>query len=116
MALKRMVIEYGMGASLRRQDYTGAARRAVENALWRNSLTLAELFGLERHDMMVELQVGVQQPDQVDVEALKPIFPYGAPRVRAVFGGLDMEKPDGSGATLIANCAVIVSFDMEDGA
>ncbi|APX88426.1 hypothetical protein BV394_00675 [Brevirhabdus pacifica] len=116
MPRKRMVIEYGMGTSLRRQDYTQAARRAVENALWRNSLTLAELFGFARDDMRIEVEIGVQKPEAVDTEALKGIFPYGAPEIRARHGGLDTPKPDGNGATLIANCAIIVSFDMDSAA
>ncbi len=114
MPRKRMVIEYGMGTSLRRRDYTQAARRAVENALWRNSLTLAELFGFPRDAMQIEVEIGVQQPDQVNTEELKSIFPYGSPTITARHGGLDTPKPDGEGATLIANCAIIVSFDMED--
>ena len=36
-----------MGSSLRRQDYTEAAVRAVKDALWHNSVILAELFGRE---------------------------------------------------------------------
>ncbi|MFT6105690.1 MAG: hypothetical protein ACJA1E_002124, partial [Paracoccaceae bacterium] len=42
MAQKRLLTEFGMGTSLRRQDYTQAARRAVEDALWHNSINLAE--------------------------------------------------------------------------
>jgi hypothetical protein len=30
-----------------------------------------------------------------------------------VAGGLDVPKPDGTGKTIIANAAVLVSFDME---
>jgi hypothetical protein len=47
MAKKRMVMELGMGSSLRQQDYTRAACRAVEDALWHNSLSIADAFGLE---------------------------------------------------------------------
>ena len=35
-----------MGSSLRQQDYTRAACRAVEDALWHNSLSIADAFGL----------------------------------------------------------------------
>ena len=38
MAKTRIALELGMGTSLRRQDYTKAACRAVEDALWHNSL------------------------------------------------------------------------------
>jgi hypothetical protein len=30
-----------------------------------------------------------------------------------VEGGLDIDKPDGSGRTIIANAAVVVYFNME---
>ena len=46
MAKKRIVLELGQGTSLRNENYTRAAKRAVENALWKNSLSFAELFGL----------------------------------------------------------------------
>jgi len=40
----RLLTEFGIGTSLRRQDYTQAALRAVRDALWRNSINLAELL------------------------------------------------------------------------
>jgi len=55
----------------------------------------------------------VQKPEAVDREALLGVFPYGQPRISVLQGGLDVDKPDGSGTTVIANAAVIVSFDME---
>jgi hypothetical protein len=41
------------------------------------------------------------------------VLPYGNGEVKLVEGGLDIEKPDGSGVTIMANAAIIVSFDME---
>ena len=90
MAKTRIALELGMGTSLRRQDYTKAACRAVEDALWHNSLSLAEAFGFEKSDMIIDVEIGVQCPQQVDID-----------------------KPDGSGRTIIANAAVVVYFDME---
>ena len=113
MAKKRMVMELGMGSSLRQQDYTRAACRAVEDALWHNSLSIADAFGLDRSAMIIEVEIGVQQPEKVDTDKVGAILPYGQVAVRAVHGGLDVPKPDGSGATIIANAAVVVSFDME---
>ena len=63
MAKKRIALELGMGSSLRRGDYTSAAKRAVENALWRNSLTVADAFGLPREAMLVDVEVAVQKPE-----------------------------------------------------
>ena len=42
---KRVALELGQGTSLRSGDYTRAAVRAVKDALWHNSLTMAQAFG-----------------------------------------------------------------------
>ena len=113
MAKTRIALELGMGTSLRRHDYTKAACRAVQDALWHNSLSLAEAFGFEKTDMLIEVEIGVQRPDEVDVGQVAAIFPYGNTSVHVVEGGLDIAKPDGKGRTIIANVAVVVYFDME---
>ena len=113
MAKTRVLVEFGMGTSLRREDYTEAAKRAVKDALWHNSVTLAELFDFPKDAMIIDAEIGVAQPDQVDVEAIKAIFPYGRPSVTVTEGGLDVAKPHTEGRTVIANAAVVVSFDME---
>lgn len=113
MAKTRVAVEFGMGTSLRRADYTGAAVRALKDALWHNSLTMAQAFGFDKSAMLVDVEVAVQKPEQVDVAALHDILPYGQPNFTIVQGGLDIAKPDGDGITCIANVAVIVSFDME---
>ncbi len=102
-----------MGTSLRRTDYTDAALRAIKDALWHNSVNMAELFGFPKEAMIIDVEIGVQQPDQVDVEALKAVFPYGQPNISVTKGGLDINKPHGDGRTVIANAALIVSFNME---
>lgn len=113
MAMRQVAVQFGMGTSLRRQDYTEAAARAIRDALWRNSLNAAELFGLPREAMTIEADVGVARPEAVDAEALAAIFPYGRVTVRAIRGGLDVPRPGGEGATVIASAAIRVSFDME---
>ena len=112
MAKKRMLMELGMGSSLRKQDYTRAACRALEDALWHNSVSIADAFGLDRSAMIIEVDVAVQRPEQVDTEKVAAILPYGQASVRAVHGGLDVPKPDG-GHTVIANAAVVVYLDIE---
>ncbi|WP_264211766.1 Lin0512 family protein [Leisingera thetidis] len=112
MAKTRVLVEFGMGTSLRREDYTEAARRAIRDALWHNSVSMAELFDFSKEDMIIDAEIGVRKPEAVDQDALLEIFPYGRPSIRIVEGGLDIEKPHG-GRTVIANAAVIVSFDME---
>ncbi|MEO0388609.1 MAG: Lin0512 family protein [Pseudomonadota bacterium] len=104
------LIEYGQGSSLRQQDYTQAAVRAVENALWRNSIDLAGVFGVDRAAMRIRAEIGVQNPSAVDPDKVAAIFPYGTVAVSVVPGGLDIPKPDG-GVTVLALAALHVSLD-----
>ena len=113
MAKKRLVVQFGMGQSIRRVDYTEAAARAIRDALWHNSLNVAEAFGYPKERMLIDVEVGVQKPELVDTAKLLDIFPYGQPTIRVVFGGLDVPKPHREGVNVIANAAVSVSFDME---
>lgn len=109
---KRLLTEFGMGSSLRRQDYTQAACRAVKDALWHNSINLAELFGKDKSDMLITVEVAVQQPDQIDTAKVAEIFPYGQVTVTPVAGGLDVPRPTGN-PTVIANVAISVALDLE---
>lgn len=112
--MQKLMVEFGMGTSLRRGDYTQAAKRAVQDALWHNSINLAELFGFDKADMRITLDVGVQKPEEVDAEALREVFPYGHVTVNIGKGGLDVPRPDGIGnPTIMANVALSVGFDME---
>lgn len=113
MAKTRVLVEFGMGTSLRRQDYTEAASRALKDALWHNSINMAELFGFEKSAMIIDAKIGCAKPDQVDVAELAKIFPYGQPKITVEEGGLDIDAPHRDGHTVIANAAIIVSFDME---
>ena len=85
----------------------------MEDALWHNSLSLAEAFEFEKSDMLIDVEIGVQRPDAVDIHQVAAIFPYGNASVQVVEGGLDIAKPDGNGHAIIANAAVVVYFDME---
>jgi len=113
MPKTRVLVEFGMGTSLRREDYTDAALRALKDALWHNSVNMAELFGFPKDAMIIDAEIGVQQPDKIDISALASVFPYGQPNITVTRGGLDIDKPHSEGRTIIANAAVIVSFDME---
>ncbi|MDB2564070.1 Lin0512 family protein [Amylibacter sp.] len=112
MAKTRVAVEFGMGTSLRRKDYTKAAISALNDALWHNSLSMSDAFGFDKSDMIIDVEIAVQRPENVDLEELKNILPYGKGYFKAVFGGLDIRKVEG-GTTVIANAAVIVSYDME---
>ena len=119
--IKKVAMELGMGTSLRHANYTAAAKRAVSDALWRNALTVAAL-GFTREDMIISVDIAVQKPEEVDCAAVAEIFPYGKVAVSASFGGLDIAKPadaarlESSDVTVIAQAAIIVSFDFPEGA
>lgn len=113
MAIKRMVVQFGHGTSIRGKDYTAAAARAVRDALWHNALNVAEAFGFPKEAMIIDVEVGVQRPELVDTAEIVKVFPYGRPSVKVVKGGLDIPKPHREGLTVVANAAIIVSFDME---
>lgn len=113
MAMKRVVTQFGMGTSIRSRDYTEAAARAIRDALWHNSLNVADAFGFPREAMVIQVEIGVQRPEEVDTAVLLKVFPYGQPSVTVVKGGLDIPRREKEGWSVIANAAVIVSFDME---
>lgn len=108
----QVLTEFGLGTSLRRGDYTEAASRAIRDALWKCSINAAEWLGREKSDMRLTVNIGVQNPDAVDIAALRAVFPYGEPTVTVGFGGQDVPRPEGVGhPTIMANAAITVSFE-----
>ncbi|MDR3535580.1 MAG: Lin0512 family protein [Acetobacteraceae bacterium] len=112
MALKRMVLEIGMGTDIRGSDDTKAAVRALRDALWHNSLTVAKALDLDVDSMKVEVTVGVPHPERVDKEAVIAILPHGTGWVNVVQGGLEVMNEEGTGSTIIANAAAVVRLDI----
>jgi len=110
---KRLLMEIGMGTDLRGQDYTKASVRALKDALWHNSISIAPALGYSRDDMHVSVQVGVVKPDAVDVAAIAAVLPYGTSEVHVVEGGLDIVNDEGSNTTVIANVAAVVYLDID---
>ncbi|MEM1128969.1 MAG: Lin0512 family protein [Pseudomonadota bacterium] len=109
----RLLVEFGMGTSLRRQDYTEAALRAVRDALWHNSINLAELYGKDKADMQITVEIGVQDPEAVDTDKVAAVFPYGQVKVLSQAGGLDIPRIDGPQPTVMAIAAICVALDLE---
>ena len=112
MALKRMVLQIGMGTDIRGADYTKAAVRALRDALWHNSLSVANALGLPVDAMQVEVTIGVQQPARVELAAVKAALPHGEVTVKAIKGGLDVADDDGRDTAVIATAAVTVRIDL----
>ncbi|MFK7889390.1 MAG: Lin0512 family protein [Granulosicoccus sp.] len=114
MRRMRLLTEIGMGTDLRGQDYTKAAIRGLKDALWHNSLTVAPALGYDREAMEVCVQVGVQEPEEVDVAAVAAVLPYGKAEVQVFKGGLDIVNDDASNVTVIANVAAVVYLMMDE--
>jgi uncharacterized protein (TIGR02058 family) len=112
MALKRMVLQIGMGTDIRGADYTKAAVRALRDALWHNSLSVADAVGLPVDAMQVEVTIGVPRPDRVDKDAVLAVLPHGSGTVRVVEGGLEIANDAGTNTTVIANAAAVVRLDL----
>lgn len=111
MSTTRWVTEMGMGVDVHGGDYTKAARRAVSDALRHSSLHFFQATDKTVHDMHVEVRIGVADPSAVDVDAVAEEVPYGTVTVTPSPGGLDVEAPNGTDRLVIANAAILVSFE-----
>ncbi len=116
MARKRFIVELGTGADLHGEDVTEAACRAVKDAISSNCLCgLLEIVGLEDPNQMeVEVLVGTPKPEEVDLEQVKGMLPFGRVSVSSVAGGLMAQglcvpqiAPD-CDQIMVANAAVTV--------
>ena len=77
MAMKRVVVEIGMGTDIRGADYTKAAVRPLRDALWHNSLNVASALGMPTDAMVVEVVIGVPKPDLVNKAEILAALPHG---------------------------------------
>ena len=112
MAMKRMVLEIGMGTDIRGRDYTKAAVRALRDALWHNSLTITGALGMDVDAMRVDITIGVPRPELVDKAQVLAVLPHGTGTVAVVEGGLEIPNEAGTGATVLAHAAAIVRLDL----
>ncbi len=106
MTEKRIILEMGTGNDLYGQDYTKAARRAVQDALHHSYITLFSKLGISHEEMRVQVTIGVQQPEAVDCDAVAADLPRGRAVVRAVFGGLDVDDADSGTKHVVATAAI----------
>lgn len=115
MALKRVILEMGTGNDLYGEDYTKAACRAVQDALHHSSLTLFRSLGLDRDSMVVNVTVGVQQPDMVDTKAVAAQIPYGTVNVKVTLGGLNVVDAEAGSTSVIASVGVEAKLELPEG-
>ncbi len=112
MALERIILELGSGNDLHGGDYTKAALRAVQDALHHSSLTFLKALQVSPADMQVEVTIGVQRPDLVDVAKVKASLPHGQVTVKTVKGGLDVPDEITGDIAVIAAAAIAVRLDL----
>ncbi len=112
MTWKRVVLEIGMGTDIRGADCTKAAVRALRDALWHNSLSVANALGMSTDSMRVEVTIGVPRPEQVDQGEVLAVLPHGTGTVKVVEGGLEIPNEAGTDCTLVAHAAAVVRLDL----
>jgi len=111
-SLKRVILEMGTGNDLHGGDYTKAALRAVQDALHHSSLSMLRALGIAPGAMVVEVTIGVQRPERVDLERVRASLPYGQVTAKAVKGGLDVPDPDKDDPAIVASAAIVVSLPL----
>jgi uncharacterized protein (TIGR02058 family) len=109
---KRIILELGSGNDLHGSDYTKAALRAVQDALHHSSLSFIRSLKIDKTKLDVEVTVGVQRPERVDLEAVKKSLPVGNVTVKAVKGGLDVADRENNDSAVIASAAIAVRMDV----
>jgi len=107
-----MVLELGMGTDIRGADYTKAAVRALRDALWHNSLSIADAVGLPVDSMRVDVMIGVPHPELVDRVEVLAVLPHGTGTVTVVEGGLEIPNDSGTDSMVLAHAAAIVRLDV----
>ncbi|WP_298256262.1 Lin0512 family protein [uncultured Litoreibacter sp.] len=102
----RIILEMGTGNDLYGQDYTKAAKRAIQDALHHSSIVMFKSLNIPHEDMRVQVTIAVQKPELLDIEALTAELPRGRAQVTGVLGGLDVHDSDNDQTHVIATAAI----------
>lgn len=113
MAQERLILEMGMGNDLYGMDYTKAAKRAIQDALHHSSIVMFKSLGISHEDMRVQVTIGVQEPDKLDIAALTAELPRGRAEVSGVLGGLNVHDPENAQTHVIATAAIEAYVPMD---
>ena len=76
------------------RNYTKAACRAVDDAFHHSSLIKIRTLGVNKNDVLVDVMIGVQKPEEIDTEAVKAKPPVGQVSVSTFKGELDLPDAD----------------------
>ena len=112
MPKMRVILELGSGNDLHGADYTKAALRAVQDALHHSSLSFIRSLQIDKTKLDVEVTIGVQRPERVDIEKIRNSLPIGNVTAKAVKGGLDVADPDNDDRAVIASAAIAVRIEV----
>lgn len=114
-----MFVELGMGVDLHGQNVTKAAVRAVRNAIEPNSMPgMRTLVNGDTSLMKVRVHLAVPaDADQLDLEQVRAVFPYGQVTFEVVPGGMLApsgiflaDKDDRNEMIYVVNAAVEVGI------
>jgi len=110
--LKRIILEMGTGNDLYGEDYTKAAKRAVQDAIHHSSLTFFKSLDIDPETMQIELNLAAQKPEEIDLDAVAKELPYGQVSPKAVFGGLNVHDAETNRTSVIVNAGIIVRLPL----
>lgn len=110
--LKRIILELGTGNDLYGQDYTKAAKRAVQDAIHHSSLTLFKSLNIDPEKMQIELNLAAQEPEKIDLDEVAKELPYGQVTPKAIFGGLNIHDEVTDRTSVIVNAGIIVRLPL----
>ena len=111
MTMKRAILEMGMGNDLHGGDYTKAAQRAVNDALHHSSLSFIRTLNIDKKKLYVNVTIGVQNPESVNIDKIRASLPIGIVSVDVVKGGLDVPDYENDDPAVIASAAIEVMLD-----
>ena len=75
------------------------------------SLSFVRTLQVDKTKLDVEVTIGVQRPEQVDLDKIKTSLPLGNVTVKAVKGGLDVADPEDNDRAVIASAAIAVRIE-----
>ena len=84
----------------------------MQDALHHSSLSFLRSLKIDKTKLDVEVTIGVQRPQQVDIEKVKDSLPVGNVTAKAVKGGLDVADPENKDSSVIASAAIAVRIEM----
>ena len=112
MPKTRVILELGSGNDLHGSDYTKAALRAVQDALHHSALSFIRSLQIDKTKLDVEVMIGLQRPERVDIDKVRNSLSVGNVTAKAVKGGLDVADSENNDVAIIASAAIAVRIDL----